>query len=65
MTSKKQANNDEFLMVTDVARILNRSAESVRNYARSGKLPAIRTANGHRLFKRQDVLKFASSQKGN
>jgi DNA-binding transcriptional MerR regulator len=50
--------NDELLMASGAAKILNRSAECVRFYERTGKLRAIRTADGTRLFRRTDVEKF-------
>lgn len=55
--------NDKFLMTTAAARLLNRSAEAVRSYERSGKLPAMKTANGHRLFRESDVLELARKLK--
>jgi DNA-binding transcriptional MerR regulator len=51
--------NDELLMATGAAKILNRSAEAVRFYERTGRLPAIRTADGTRLFRVQDVEALA------
>jgi DNA-binding transcriptional MerR regulator len=50
---------DELLTTNDAARILNRSAESVRNYERAGKLTAQKTPNGQRLFRRGDVEAMA------
>lgn len=49
----------DLLMASEAARILNRSAEGVRYYERTGKLPAVRTADGTRLFLRSDVERFA------
>jgi excisionase family DNA binding protein len=46
---------DNFLTVNDAAKLLDRSGEAVRVYERQGKLPAIRTAGGVRLFKQADV----------
>jgi DNA-binding transcriptional MerR regulator len=54
-----KAKADEFLMVTDSAKILDRSAQTVRFYERTGKLAAIRTADGTRLFRRSDVEALA------
>jgi excisionase family DNA binding protein len=45
----------ELLSVTDAARILDRSSDAVRLYERSGRLPAMRTVGGIRLFRREDV----------
>jgi len=60
MKSKKQTDGEQLLMVAAAARILNRSAESVRAYERNGKLPAIKASNGHRLFRESDVRKLAA-----
>jgi DNA-binding transcriptional MerR regulator len=49
----------KLLMVSDATRVLERSAEMVRHYERTGKLAAIKTANGRRLFREQDVKDFA------
>jgi DNA-binding transcriptional MerR regulator len=50
----------KFLMVTDTARLLHKSAETVRNYERSGKLAAVKTSNGRRLFLEDDVRALAA-----
>jgi DNA-binding transcriptional MerR regulator len=55
-----KAKADEFLMTSDSAKILNRSAQMVRFYERTGKLAAIRTADGTRLFRRSDVEALAA-----
>lgn len=47
--------NDELLMTSGVARELELSGRMVIELERSGKLPAIKTANGTRLFRRADV----------
>lgn len=49
----------EYLTVSTVARILNAASETVRAWERAGKLPAIRTASGVRLFLAVDVERFA------
>ena len=53
--------SDQFLTVTLVARILNKSSDAVRLYERKGLLPAIR-AGGIRIFRIEDVLKFKAAQ---
>ena len=52
--------DDTLLTATDASRILNRSAVAVRGYEKDGKLPAVRTASGVRLFKKSDVEAFAA-----
>lgn len=55
-----KTHHDELLMATGAARILNRSAETVRFYERMGKLTAIRTVDGTRLFRQSDVEALAA-----
>ena len=50
---------DEILTTSDVAKILDRSVDRVRDYEREGKLPAQRTRSGQRLFKLRDVEALA------
>jgi excisionase family DNA binding protein len=52
-----------FLTVTQAARILELSAESVRSYEKKGLLPALKTGKGMRLFRKQDVENFRSDSK--
>lgn len=47
-----------FLTTLDVARRLVKSSETVRFYERTGKLPAIKTLNGQRIFRLADVEAF-------
>jgi excisionase family DNA binding protein len=49
----------DIMLKAEVARFLGKSSETVRLYERRGKLPAMRTAGGVRLFKRADVLQLA------
>ena len=51
-----------FLTSAGAARILGVVPATVRIYERLGKLPAIRTEGGIRLFDRGEVEKFASEQ---
>lgn len=45
----------QLLTVGQVAEILGRHANTVRTYAREGKLTALRDYRGHRLFNPKDV----------
>lgn len=45
----------DLLTTQDVARADGVCAATVRQWERTGKLPAIRTASGMRLFRRADV----------
>jgi excisionase family DNA binding protein len=50
---------DQLLTTSDVAKLLNRSVDRVRDYANEGKLPAQKTRSGQRLFKASDVALLA------
>jgi excisionase family DNA binding protein len=49
------------LLTSEVARLLNISSDMVRLLARLGRLPAVRTERGVRLFNRGDVVALAAS----
>ena len=51
--------DEEFLTTLDASRIFKKSPETVRLWEKQGKLPAIRTPGGQRLFKRDDVERLA------
>ena len=57
--------NERLLGATEAGRILQKSAESVRAYERKGKLHAIKTARGMRLFRESDVRALAAKQSAN
>jgi len=63
MPEKKQPVEEKFMMTTEAARLLNRSAAAVLGYVRDGRLPAIRAGNGHRLYRESDVRKLAEELK--
>lgn len=50
---------DQLLSVADASRILNVVPATVRAMERAGRLPALRTAGGIRLFRREDVERLA------
>ena len=50
----------EFLTTADAAKVLGVTPATVRAYEESGRLPAVRTAGGYRLFLRTDVARLAS-----
>lgn len=53
-------NKDDLLLTSEVARICEVSAESVRLWAKSGRLrPTATTESGVRLFSREDAERFA------
>jgi excisionase family DNA binding protein len=47
------------LLTSEAARILEVTPETVRLWADSGRLPAVKTARGVRLFEREDVERLA------
>ena len=49
---------DSYLLTSDVARVFDVSGETVRQWERSGRLPAARTTGGVRLFAGRDVLRL-------
>ena len=49
----------DYLTTSDTARILNRAGATVLYYERTGRLKAIRTQGGIRLFERADVERLA------
>lgn len=55
--------NSEFMLTADVAREKAVTPATVRQWERSGKLPAIKTVTGVRLFNRSDVEAFAGTRK--
>jgi DNA-binding transcriptional MerR regulator len=51
----QSTDEDEFLMTTHAARELEVAPQTIILWNNQGKLSAIRTANGVRLYKRQDI----------
>jgi len=54
----------DYLTTSDTARILNRAGATVLYYERTGRLKAIRTQGGIRLFERADVERLARQLQG-
>ena len=52
----------ELLSCADVGRVLKVGPQRVRQLERTGRLPAIRTAGGWRLFRREDVERLAAER---
>jgi excisionase family DNA binding protein len=50
---------NDLLTPSDAARVLGLSADSVRVLSDNGRLPAMRTVSGRRLFRRGDVDRLA------
>jgi excisionase family DNA binding protein len=47
------------LTASEAARILNKSVQTVREWADQGRLPMVRTAAGWRMFDRQEIERIA------
>ncbi len=52
------------VMISEAAKIMDRSASMVRWYENEGRLTAMRTSGGVRLFKKRDVEKLAEELRG-
>jgi excisionase family DNA binding protein len=52
----------ELLLTNEVAQLLGVSPETIRLWERLGRLPALRTAGGMRLFDRGAVERFAEQR---
>jgi DNA-binding transcriptional MerR regulator len=50
-----QAESSRFYLVSEVGRALGVAATTVRDWERSGRIEAIRTQNGVRIFSSQEV----------
>ena len=59
-----QLDPNDLLTPSDAARVLGLSADSVRVLSDNGRLPAMRTVGGRRLFRRADVDKLAIERAG-
>jgi excisionase family DNA binding protein len=53
---------DELLATSVAARLANVSANTIRIWADLGRLPAIRTSCGQRLFRRADVIAIVAQR---
>jgi DNA-binding transcriptional MerR regulator len=55
MQQVKDLASDIFIMSAAAARELEVSSQTIINWEKTGKLAAIKTANGVRLFRRSDI----------
>lgn len=46
---------DDLLGITEAARVLGISSDTLRAWSRERRLPTFRTAGGHRRFRRGDL----------
>lgn len=61
--AKTTESGKEIITVGEAAFMLRCSDETVRHYAKTGKLPFFTTSFGWRLFKRSDVLALVEEKK--
>jgi DNA-binding transcriptional MerR regulator len=54
---------NQFLLATDASKILDCSSNNVRQLEKSGKLKAVRTASGVRIFDSAEVHRLAAERK--
>ena len=55
--------NEPLHTLSSAARLAKKSEATIRQAEKTGKLPAIRTETGTRLFRASDVRAFVSAQK--
>lgn len=62
MTKKRDPQPGDLMTTGEAARLLKLSPDMVRWLEREGRLPAQRTTNGVRLFRRSDVERLAAER---
>lgn len=62
MSNEREPHPDDLMTTGEAARVLGLSADMVRWLERDGRLPAQRTTNGIRLFRRGDVERLAADR---
>lgn len=62
MTNERERHPHDLMTTGEAARVLGLSPDMVRLLERNGRLPAQRTANGLRLFRRVDVEGLAAAR---
>ncbi len=62
MKSKEKGSESEFLLTGEVARATGVAGATVIAWERSGKLAALRSASGVRIFRRADVERLAAER---
>jgi excisionase family DNA binding protein len=61
-TQETATSPNDLMTPSDAARVLGLSADSVRVLGDTGRLPALRTVSGRRLFRRGDVEHLAAER---
>lgn len=55
--------DDQFLATCDAAKVLNCTPDNVRSLERRGRLEALRTPGGRRIFRALDVERLAMERR--
>ncbi len=63
MRHRRKKMGTELMTVTDVAKAGDVSSSTVNVWEKTGKLPAIRTEGGMRIFRREDVDRFLEARR--
>ena len=56
MNASLPSPREELLLPAEVAGMFRVSTSTVTRWAKAGKIPCLRTAGGHRRFRKADVL---------
>jgi excisionase family DNA binding protein len=54
-----ESSAEDLLTTSQAAKIAERAPDTIRHHARTGRLRSLRLLGGQRLFRREDVLRFA------
>ncbi len=63
--SMAKTSPNDLLNTTDAAQVLGLSSDHMRRLSNEGRIPAMRTVAGHRLFKRSDLEELAAERRRN
>lgn len=58
-TSRTPRTNDQYVLTSEVAEILQVSPKTIARWAKEGKLPFARTLGGHRRYPLADIEQLA------
>jgi excisionase family DNA binding protein len=61
-TIEKNEKPDVYLLTTEVSHELGVSVKTIRNWVDQGRLPAIRSARGYRIYLESDVRRLAAER---
>jgi excisionase family DNA binding protein len=56
MATTHPEKDDDYVTVSEAARLVFMSADTIRRYSNKGSLATVRTPAGHRRVRRSDVL---------